>query len=1121
MGKFSNLIAQIEGFIKKYYKNEMVKGAILFTSVLLVSYGLVTGLEYIGRFGSKTRLLLLISFVGVNSYLLFKFLLIPILKLNKVGRRLSIKEASLMLGAIFPEVGDKLANTLQLNEHKDNASMNLELVHASIEQRASQLSAVPFSTAIDLKENKKYLRFLLPIFIGLTLVAIINPNWFLDGSERIVNYNQEYVEPAPFEFNLISPDELIEGDTYTLQVKLTGDEIPDEVKIHSNLGEYNLVKKSAVLFEYQFNNLNKDLNFICEANGFESKEYEVDVLMKPIIEEISVEALYPKHTGKKSEVFYNTGSVNVPEGTLLKWNIASKNMEQLEVAFRDTSFSLKSSISGQYGFQSKFFNSQTYNLSLSSNEVKNADSVNYSIGVIKDAYPTIEISETVDSTNDARKFIQGKVGDDYGFRGLSCRVKVVGKDTSYTVNKSMSIKTDVNSQLFSYFIDMSLFDLGPGDRVEYSFVVTDNDELNGYKSSSTSRRVFSVPELDELENKLSDQGNKLKEDMDQALKDSKDLKKKIRDMKKSLMNKQNSDWKDKQNLQNMLDLKDQLNLQLDKLKQDFEKNKNEKENYLEPTEEFLEKQEKLQELMDALMDEEMMKLFEELEKLMEEMNKDKLLEKLDEVEKDSESMEEKLDRTLELFKNMELDQKLENLEEQLRDLKEQQDKLNEETQDKNSNAEDLKKKQEELNDKFDEIQKDIDEVKEKNDELEKPRDLDFDEEKEQSLDEKMEDSKEQLDDNKKGKSSKSQSEASEMMEQMADDIASMMSQSQQQKQEEDMDALRYLLENIVALSKQEEGLMEEYGKTRTNDPYYLELNRQQLKIDKSTDIVRDSLIELSKRVHQLSTFINDELAELNYNLDKSLTYSEERNTKSLLQYQQYAMTDYNDLALMLSEVLDQMQQQAQSQMPGNGSCSKPGGTGQGAPGKMTMQQMKDAMKDQIGKMKGGKNPGGKDGKGEKPGEGGGMGQGSIPGMSTKDQVKMAAQQAQIREALKQLKEELNKDGSGAGNGLNDIIKDLDKMENDLLNGNVGPDFVKRQEDILTRLLESEEAIRERGFSEEREAKEGKNNEEGNLIEFTEYNKKKNAELEFLRSLPIGLQVYYKTLVNEYFNSVNN
>jgi len=237
------------------------------------------------------------------------------------------------------------------------------------------------------------------------------------------------------------------------------------------------------------------------------------------------------------------------------------------------------------------------------------------------------------------------------------------------------------------------------------------------------------------------------------------------------------------------------------------------------------------------------------------------------------------------------------------------------------------------------------------------------------------------------------------------------------------------------------------------------------------------------------------------------------------------MTDYNDLALMLSEVLDQMQQQMQanSSQPGSGQCNKPGGSGQGKSGNsMSMEQMKQAMQDQIGKMKGGKNPGGQKGQNNK-GDGNGMGpgSGSIPGLSTKDQVKMAAQQAQIRESLKKLKEELNKDGSGFGNGLDDLIQDLDQLEEDLLNGNVGSDFIKRQEDILTRLLESEKAMRERGFSEQRESNEGKNIEEGNQIKFTEYNRKKNAEVEFMRSLPLGLQVYYKTLVNEYFNSVNN
>lgn len=1099
----------------------MVKGGILFLSVFLVSYGLVTGLEYVGRFNSAVRLMMLLSFVGINLFLLVRFIIVPILKLNKVGKHLSLKEASVMIGGIFPEIGDKLMNTLALNDRRNDHSLNMELVQASIEQRSNQLSVIPFSTAIDLKENRKYLRFLLPILFTFITVAALNPNLFIDGSERIVNFNTEYVEPAPFKFVLASDEKAKEGEDYVLQVKLLGDEIPDEVTVFSNLGEYNLIKKSQVLFEYRFTNLVQDLEFHCEANGFKSERFIIENLKKPVVHEMYVEARYPKHTGKKNETFENTGDITVPEGTLLKWNISANNLEEMVVFFNDSIIRLKSSISNRYTFQNTFFDSQGYGIMLSSKDVKNADSLGYNVNVVKDKYPSIQIEETIDSTNSLKRFVEGKISDDYGFRGLVASLKMVGEDTSYTLKKPIKINRESSTQLFSFYIDLSVFDLGPGDRVEYTFTVTDNDEINGFKSTSSSRNVFKVPDLDELDNVLSDQSDKIKKEMDEALEDSKALKQKIKNMKSTLMNKESTDWKDRQSLDNLLDLQMELQKKVDNLKKDFDKNRNDNENFLEPDEEFLEKQEKLQELLDELMDEEMLELFKELQDLMDELNKEELLKNLENMDKEMESMNEKMDRTLELFKNMELDQKLENLEEQLRDLKKQQDELQEMTENGEKSSEELSEMQEDINKKFDEIQKDIEEVKEKNDALEKPRDLDFDKELEESLDQELDDSKESLDQGKEGKASKIQQGASEKMEQMANDIASMQSQSQQQQQSEDMDALRYLLENVVALSHDQEALMGEYQVTQSSDPYYLELNRQQLDIDKATDIVRDSLLALSKRVYQLSSFINDELAELNYNLEKSLLHGEERKTNQLNLYQQYAMTDYNDLALMLSEVLDQMQQQAQSMMPGSGSCSKPGGmgTGKGSP-QMNMQQMKDAMKDQIGKMKGGNKPGDQDGQGA-PGQPGDKMGGSIPGMSTKEQVKMAAQQSQIRESLKKLKEELNKDGSGFGNSLNDIIKDLDKMEDDLLNGNVGNNFIKRQEDILTRLLESEKAIRERGYSDERESNEGKNFEEGNLIKFTEYNRKKSAEVEFLRSMPLSLQVYYKTLVNEYFNSVNN
>ncbi|WP_139134330.1 coiled-coil domain-containing protein [Crocinitomix algicola] len=1124
MNKFQKLIEQIERFIKKFYKNEMLKGGVLVLIVLLLTYLTVTGLEYFGRFGSSMRLFLLLSFIVVNSYILVRYLIIPLLKLYKLGKHLSLLEAADMLGRIFPDVGDKLRNTLELKSDEAAMVQNVELVNASIEQRSDALSAIPFSGAIDLKENWRYGKFLIPVIILFVLVGVLNPNWFIGGSERVINFNTEFIEPAPFNFVLVSDNKAVEGENYKLQLKLVGEEIPNEVKIFTNKGNYNLKQSSNIEFDYEFVNLSEQLSFYCVANDYQSKNFKVDILKKPIIEDMKLYVSYPAHTGLEDEVFENSGDIEIPEGSNVKWELQSKNMAEVKVMFRDSLFELKSTISNKHTFSKSFFKSEEYQLLFSSDDIKNADSVNYMVGVIKDKFPVISVDEIVDSTDAMVRFFEGKISDDYGFTNLNVRMRIKRNDSTNTITRALNFSPRAGTQLFSFGLNLRDFNLKPGDELTYLFSVTDNDKINGFKSSATHRMKYAVPELDQLENQLGENDQKIKDNIDKATKDAKDLKEDVRRTKQELLNKPNLDWKDKQQLQNLIDKQNELKDNIEELKKDFDENKDNKEQFLENSDQLKQKQEELQKLMEELLDEELLDLFEELEKLLDEMNKDDIIENLEEMEMNSETLEEELDRTLELFKNMELDQKLENLEEQLNKLAEEEEALKEKSENKELTNEELSKEQERLNEKFNEIQKDIDEIEEKNDELERPRNMEFDQEMEDAIEKEMNESKDNLDKNKRKKSEENQSKASEMMKQMAESAQAMQSVGQQQQKKEDMEALRFLLENLITLSHDQEDLMGTYNITDKNDPFYLDLNRKQLAVSKATVVVKDSLIALSKRVFELSETINKELNDLSYNLDKSLNYSEDRKTGMLMQHQQYSMTAYNNLALLLSEVLDQMQNAMKNPMPGNGSCDNPGGQGQGKSGKKpSMQDLKQQLQDQINQMKGGKQPGGKEGKGEKGegmGETPGSGSNLIPQLGAKERAKMAAEQGKLREGLKQLKQELNKDGSGAGNGLDEIIKDLEDLQNELLDGKVGSDYLKRQEDIYTRLLESEKALRERGYSEERESKEGKNTKEGNLKEFTEYNRKKDAEIEFLRTLPLELKIYYKSLINDYFNAVN-
>ena len=233
------------------------------------------------------------------------------------------------------------------------------------------------------------------------------------------------------------------------------------------------------------------------------------------------------------------------------------------------------------------------------------------------------------------------------------------------------------------------------------------------------------------------------------------------------------------------------------------------------------------------------------------------------------------------------------------------------------------------------------------------------------------------------------------------------------------------------------------------------------------------------------------------------------------------MTSYNNLALMLNESLADMQNKANQSKPGSGSCNKPGGKGSPKPGEgMSGESMKDMLKKQLDAMKkgqseGGNKPGDKPGKGQKPGD---AGMGGM-GMGNKEIAKMAAEQSAIRRALEQMRNELNKDGSGNGNKLNPLIEELEQQERDLVNKRLNTNMINRQQEILTRLLESDKALTERGLDEKRESKPGKNENYSNQIKFKEYNKEKLRQVELLRAVDPAYKKYYKDRANEYFNRV--
>lgn len=1137
------LISKLDEFIRKYYKNQLVKGLIYSSALLLGAFLFVVLAEYFAEFGTTFRTVLFYSFIAASGFVLARFIVIPVLKLNRFGSTLSYEEASAIIGSHFGSIQDKLLNTLQLQKSQAFTGSD-ELLLAGINQKISELKPVPFASAIDISDNRRYLKYVIPpLFITVALI-VIWPQIITSSTHKLIHHQTYFEKQAPFKF-VVNNKSLtaVQQQDYELTLTVNGDEVPGEVFIEVNGVEHKMDKENNVTYKYTFQDVQKDIPFLFNAAGFSSQPYELKVLPKPMLLKFDVQLSYPAYLNKKNETVSNTGDLSIPQGTRVKWIFYSKNTDDIALRFMDSTIATSKDGEQEFSYNRRMMQSASYTIKATNQFIRQAtDSVNYSINVAADQFPAIDVSEKKDSLNIKNIYFSGSVKDDYGFSRLSFKYThytqdSAGKPVTHSGEQLIGINKQQVSQPYFYFFDGSRFNLQPGDKVEYYFEVWDNDGVNGSKSSKTQMMVMKAPTIDEL-NEATDKNNTdIKNDLDESIKKAKQLQKDLNDMSRKMADKKQLGWEEKKKLEDILNKQKDLQKKIDEAKQENQLNNQQKQEFTPPDESLLEKQKELEQLFENIMTPEMKKMFDELNKMLDKMDKNQVQQKLEEMKLTNKDLEKELDRTLESFKQLEVEQKMQQVTDKLDELSKKQDELSKQSEQKTSDSKQLEQKQNELNKQFDELKKDMKDLQEKNAALEEPNDMPKMEEQQQAVSQEMQNSSQQLNQNNKKNASKSQKDAAQKMQEMKQSMQSAMDAMQQQEQEENMQTLRQILENLLNLSFAQEDLMNQLGKTTVNNPQFTKIPQQQKKLQDDSKIIEDSLLALSKRVPAISATVNREISAINMNMGKAVDELAERMQGNAQMRMQYSMTSINNLSLMLNEALEQMQQQAKAQQKeGNGSCKKPG-KGQkptskpGAkPGMASMRQMQQQLNQQLEQLKkaleNGQKPGDKPGQGQKPGQkgSGGMGQNGsqgmpqmMPGMS-EQLAKMAAQQEAIRRQMQQMMDQIKK--SGGNPGGNNLADMMEQTEKDLVNKQITQETMKRQQDILTKLLESEKAEREREQDEQRKSNEAKNQVFSNPAQFLEYKRLKEKELELLNTVPPSLTPYYKEKVNSYFNSVN-
>ncbi len=805
----------------------------------------------------------------------------------------------------------------------------------------------------------------------------------------------------------------------------------------------------------------------------------------------------------------NVGDIVIPEGSVLTYSFDVKNIDSLYFKVGELYFPCEKTGEGfNYSFTAK--KNEKYSIVGTNKYFNRQPLLNYTLTVIPDLFPGIDIKLASDSTSVTKFNYAGSVSDDYGFRKLTFNYSIYEKDDKTPTLKYTSVELPIDlslsTQNFMFSFDFALLNVTSEQAIKYYFEIHDNDGVNG--SKATKSQTFEYKPLSAKEiNALVD---KSMNDVESGIAESKRIANEIQNDLNKLQQKSLSDnvtnWEKSQMLKSIMDKQARLDDLIKKIQKENEAKNNIENSMKNQQQELLDKQKQIQQLLDSLLTDDMKKMMEEIQKLQKQFNQSNFNQLQKDMQYNYKDFTNQLDRNLELLKKYQMEQKLKQTAEQMNDLAEKQEKLGEETEKaKDKDSQDIKDKLQEQSDNFNNLSNEFNDMLEKNKELSEPMKLDELKEEREEIKSNFNQENQQMQQEKNKKASKTMKDNAKKIKEVGEKMQDMLEKNTEEEKAENEEDLRQIMDNLLKLSFDQENLMKRTSEVSVNDPTYLELANQQKNLQEDYKIVKDSLLALSKRAPQIGTPVNKELNAIFSNIDKANAAFNARSLSNITKNEQFIMTSTNNLALLLSEILDQMQNQDANSSSG-GSKSKPSKGKKSKPGFSDLKKSQESLKQQMEKMLQQLKDGMKDG--DKQGQNG----------KNKQLAQTLAQQEIFQQMLNDLinKTTLSPD---AQKQLNEINKLIEQNKNDLVNKNISPEMQIRNQKIMTRLLEAEKAQNQRDQDDKRESKESDEKYKNDPKFILKIQKDKFSTKENLNFDNLKLYNFYKTRYDIYLKQI--
>ena len=1048
--------------------------------------------------------------------------------LRYIAKPIADEELALRWGRTLNGVNDRLLNAIQVFENRRKDRTSPELAEQALNIIGEELRETSYDSVLDRRPMLRHRR------TTYWMAGVWAISWFLTQGAlssalfRILQPNADFRPKPPFELTFEHlPGIGIRGEPLTLTIRGTVHEgihppLPKKISLYIAETGTDPVNPSVDLdstgrAHYTVANPQSDLKLCAYTHWTHSDTVVIPVKTRPFIKNLEVRWFPPVYSGLPSgSALDKRGDVAALFGSRVSIFIeADRNLDAADLAiFPDVHPETPSTISipvqkNRAAIEFVLRESGHYNILLRDRDgITNAAPVDYGLWPIPDEIPTVDIlyPPTDAELNESMMIpIKGQARDDFSVvrMRLGYRILKAGSCDStreadpFIWNKIPFDALGGGSFLAEYLWDLTALNLIPGDVILYRLEAMDNDAVSGPKLAYSAVLRLLFPTLEEIFARMEEGQDDQMTDARETLDQSKALKKELDALHEELKRNPDLSWEERKKVAEMVKRQEEMAKRIEQMSEQAEQliHQMEENNLLSA--ETLQKYQELQKLISEVMTPELLQAMQKLQEALQKQDPEELRRAVEQFSLNQEQFLQQMEKTLTILKQLQMEMKLDELTKRAEKLLEKQQDVNRSLNDLNREEALPKQAGTEA-----ELQREMQAFER---EFQKTRELL--KESPYSPEESLQEAQQLLDENqfpqemgqmsqelRSGQTKSAQKKGSKIQSGLAQ-LTQKMKQAKQQMMDaskKDLtDALKKVAHDLLELSFQEENLLKSSaGMDKASPRFRSQAEAQQL-LKNQLERTAEELFKLSQKSFFITPQIGFALKQAFQGMDQALSGYTARNPQSVTRQQQSAMGGLNRAVMEIGQSLEQLSQSSSS--TGFSEMMEQLAKMAGEQGQINQGTM--------ALIPGGTNPG---------------------GLSPEQQAAMsrlAAQQEALRRQLEQWNQTSRQSQQLLGR-LGELGQEMQEIVNDLKNQQVDERTLKRQEKILTRLLDAQRSVREQEYRRERISRTAEGvypHRTPGAVDENESNDETRDLL--LRALKEGYTRDYQQLIREYFEAL--